>query len=300
MPKEENARIAAERFRAAIAGIDWRERELTVSVGASTISQAVQDAASLIARADTAMYRSKSRGGNCVSHVDDVEPAGELPASWRSALLPPRTLELRTANENAALETVKQNLQHSCDAMVACWSRLPGFGDEGTWDHSVRVAEMMEMLAQAAGMDDKKAVQAKHGALLHDIGKLVVPSAILNKPGPLSDEEWKIMQCHPAVASEMLASMGFTEGPTVEIPHYHHERWDGSGYPRGLKGKEIPLAARLFAVIDVYDALTSDRPYRKAWSKSDALRYLQDEVGTQFDPDAVEALARMFQGLSGE
>ena len=128
---------------------------------------------------------------------------------------------------------------------------------------------------------------ARWGAWLHDIGKMAVPDHILRKPGPLTDAEWIVMRQHTTIAQEMLEPIRFL-GPAIDIPYCHHERWDGSGYPRGLKGDEIPLTARLFAVIDVYDALRFDRPYRKAWSEEKTLDYLWEQAGTHFDPRAVE------------
>jgi HD-GYP domain-containing protein (c-di-GMP phosphodiesterase class II) len=121
---------------------------------------------------------------------------------------------------------------------------------------------------------------------LHDIGKLGIPDAILLKPGSLTPQEWKVMQQHPLYAYNILAPI-INLRQALDIPLYHHERWDGSGYPYGLKGEQIPLTARLFAVIDVYDALTSDRPYRSAWTRSQAIEYLQEQAGQLFDPQVV-------------
>jgi putative two-component system response regulator len=121
------------------------------------------------------------------------------------------------------------------------------------------------------------------GALLHDIGKMGVPDSILLKPGSLSDSEWEVMRKHPVYAYEMLSPITYLKR-ALEIPYCHHEKWDGSGYPRGLKGEEIPLFARVFSVVDVFDALTSDRPYRKAWIRDDVYRYVQEQSGKYFDP----------------
>lgn len=125
------------------------------------------------------------------------------------------------------------------------------------------------------------------GALLHDIGKMGIPDSILLKPGKLTDEEWEIMRKHPVYACEMLSSIDYLQ-PALDIPYCHHEKWDGSGYPRGLKGEQIPLSARIFAVVDVYDALTSDRPYREAWTNKKALKYINENAGKHFDPEVVE------------
>jgi HD-GYP domain-containing protein (c-di-GMP phosphodiesterase class II) len=126
------------------------------------------------------------------------------------------------------------------------------------------------------------------GSLLQDIGKMGVPDNIVLKPGPLTEEEWEIMRKHPQYAYDMLSSITFLK-QSLDIPYYHHEKWDGSGYPHGLKGDMIPSAARIFAVVDVYDALTSDRPYRPAWAKEKALDYIRSNAGKHFDPEVVEA-----------
>jgi HD-GYP domain-containing protein (c-di-GMP phosphodiesterase class II) len=142
-------------------------------------------------------------------------------------------------------------------------------------------------LARTLGLSEKDLVQVRWGGLLHDIGKMGVPDSILLKPGPLTDEEWVIMKRHPALAFEMLSPINYLQA-ALDIPYCHHEKWDGSGYPRGLKGEGIPLTARIFAVVDVWDALTSDRPYRKAWSKEKASQHIQDGSGKHFDPQVVK------------
>jgi HD-GYP domain-containing protein (c-di-GMP phosphodiesterase class II) len=137
------------------------------------------------------------------------------------------------------------------------------------------------------GISQQEQVQIRRGALLHDIGKLGVPDQILLKRGKLSEEEWAIMRQHPTYAFEMLSSINYLRH-ALDIPYCHHEKWDGSGYPRGMKGEQIPLAARIFAVVDVWDALTSDRPYRKAWSTESVLEYIKEQSGHHFDPDVVD------------
>jgi HD-GYP domain-containing protein (c-di-GMP phosphodiesterase class II) len=129
---------------------------------------------------------------------------------------------------------------------------------------------------------------------LHDIGKIGVPDEILQKPGPLTDEEWEIMKLHPTAAFQLLSPIQYLQ-PAMDIPYCHHERWDGSGYPRGLKGVVIPLAARIFAVVDVWDALSSDRPYRKAWPQEKILNYIKDESGKQFDPEVVALFLKIIE-----
>ena len=142
-------------------------------------------------------------------------------------------------------------------------------------------------LARAMGLPEQDLVHIRRGALLHDIGKLSIPDSILLKPGPLSEEERDILRIHPAIAFEILTPITYLR-PALDIPQYHHEKWDGSGYPRGLKGEEIPLVARLFAIVDVWDALSSDRPYRKKMPQKDVIEYLRKEAGRLFDPGIVE------------
>ena len=159
--------------------------------------------------------------------------------------------------------------------------------DMNTKKHSRRVADLTVWLAEKMGASEEEIENMYRGALLHDIGKISIPDSVLLKEGPLSEDEWKVMKTHPTTAYEVLSQVEYLR-PSLDIPYCHHERWDGSGYPRGLKGEEIPLAARIFAVVDVYDALTSDRPYRKAWSKEKTVEYLLENSGKLFDPAVIE------------
>lgn len=177
------------------------------------------------------------------------------------------------------------------DATIEGWSRALDMRDKETEGHTQRVTDMTERLARAMGLNDAELVHIRRGALLHDIGKMGVPDDILFKPGPLTDDEWNVMRLHPQYAYEMLAPIAYLR-PALEIPYCHHEHWDGSGYPRGLSGESIPLAARLFAVVDVWDALCSDRPYRKAWPKDKVKEYIRSLSGTQFDPQALSLFLR--------
>jgi HD-GYP domain-containing protein (c-di-GMP phosphodiesterase class II) len=148
------------------------------------------------------------------------------------------------------------------------------------------VTELTTRLAQRMGVLENELVHIYRGALLHDIGKMGVPDSIVLKPGPLTDEEWVIMRKHPQYAFDMLQPITYLQ-PAIELPYCHHEKWDGSGYPRGLKGNQIPLVARIFALVDVWDALTSDRPYRKAWSQEETVNYIREQSGKHFDPSLV-------------
>lgn len=172
------------------------------------------------------------------------------------------------------------------------WSRALDLRDQETEGHAERVAEMAVRLARALGVPASALVHIRQGALLHDIGKMAIPDSILLKPGPLTDEEWEIMRRHPGYAYELLSPIPYLR-PALEIPYCHHERWDGTGYPRGLRGEEIPLAARIFAVVDVWDALRSDRPYRPAWPEDRVREHLRAEAGRQFDPRVAEAFLGM-------
>ncbi|KAF2958100.1 hypothetical protein AS159_05995 [Thermotoga sp. Ku-13t] len=165
--------------------------------------------------------------------------------------------------------------------------------DEETEGHSKRIAALTVEIAKEF-MNEEELVHVYRGALLHDIGKLAVLDHILRKLGRLSDEEWKIMKMHPVYAYEMLSKIEYLK-PALNIPYCHHERYDGTGYPRGLKKEEIPLAARIFAVVDVYDALTHDRPYRKAWPEQQAIEYIKEDVNKQFDPKVVGVFLRIVE-----
>jgi HAMP domain-containing protein len=178
------------------------------------------------------------------------------------------------------------------DTTLEGWARALELRDLETEGHTQRVTELAIRLARAMGVPEAELVHVRRGALLHDIGKMGIPDSILLKPGKLTDEEWQVMRRHPAYVFEMLLPIRYLR-PALDIPYCHHEKWDGSGYPRGLKGEEIPLAARIFAVVDVWDALRSDRPYREAWSDEKALKYIREQAGKHFDPRVVEAFLQM-------
>jgi PAS domain S-box-containing protein len=197
-------------------------------------------------------------------------------------------------NSQLLQNLVKSNkeLVEAYDATITGWSKAMDLRDKETEGHTERVTEFTLRIAKALGLPEEKLVHVRRGALLHDIGKLGVPDHILNKPGPLTEDEWVIMKKHPVFAYEMLNAIDYLR-PALEIPYCHHENWDGSGYPRGLKGQKIPLEARIFALVDVYDALSSDRPYRAAWTREKTMEYIQEQSGKQFDPDIAEAFLRL-------
>jgi putative nucleotidyltransferase with HDIG domain len=178
-------------------------------------------------------------------------------------------------------------LSQAYNATIEGWSHALDLRDKETEGHTQRVTEMTLKLARLIGLSEADLVQVRWGALLHDIGKMGVPDGILLKPGPLTDEEWVLMKKHPTFAYEMLSPIHYLKA-ALDIPYCHHEKWDGTGYPGGLKGNQIPLAARIFAVVDVWDALVSDRPYRQAWSTEKVREYIQAGAGTHFDPQVVK------------
>ncbi len=192
------------------------------------------------------------------------------------------------------LRRSNQELLLAYDTTIEGWSRAMDLRDRETEGHTQRVTQLTLKLAQRMGITGEALTHLRRGALLHDIGKMGVPDAILHKPGPLTDEEWQVMRQHPVYAIDMLSSIEYLK-PALEIPGFHHEKWDGSGYPYGLKGEAIPMGARIFAIVDVYDALTSDRPYRKAWTREKTLEYIREQAGKHFDPRVVEAFLKMME-----
>jgi HD-GYP domain-containing protein (c-di-GMP phosphodiesterase class II) len=200
------------------------------------------------------------------------------------------------AVENATLfkELQRTNFELTLayNTTIEGWSRALDLRDRDTEGHTQRVTEMALRLARRLGVSESELINIRRGAILHDIGKMAIPDSILLKAAPLTSEEWNIIRQHPRYAHELLSPISFVR-PALDIPMYHHEKWDGSGYPEGLKGTQIPLYARLFAVVDVYDALTSDRPYRPAWTKEQAIAYIREESGRHFDPVIVRQFLMM-------
>jgi putative two-component system response regulator len=189
--------------------------------------------------------------------------------------------------ERAKLREANSQLLNAYEATIEGLSHALDLRDRETEGHSRRVTELTVKLAQALNMSDEEITHIRRGALLHDMGKIGIPDSILHKSDSLTEEEWGIMRKHPQFAYDMLSPIEYLR-PALEIPYSHHEKWDGSGYPRGLKGEEIPMSARLFAIADVWDALTSDRPYRSAWTEAEALTYIREQSGKHFDPQVVD------------
>jgi HD-GYP domain-containing protein (c-di-GMP phosphodiesterase class II) len=193
-----------------------------------------------------------------------------------------------------SLERSNLDLRLAYDATIEGWSRAMDLRDKETEGHTQRVTAMTLELARVMGLNPRNVIHMRRGALLHDMGKLGIPDNILLKSAKLTDEEWEIMRQHPQFAFDMLSDIYYLK-PSLDIPYSHHEKWDGTGYPRGLKEEEIPLPARIFAVADVWDALTSDRPYRQAWTDEQAIKYITEQSGKHFDPQVVRAFIEMME-----
>ena len=192
------------------------------------------------------------------------------------------------------LAKANEDLQAAWEESLLGWAMAMDAREPDMAEHSQRVALITVQLAQAMGVDDKDLPTIYRGALLHDIGKIGVPDAVLQFPGPLNDEQWALMRQHPDIAMHILEPIAFLKDAR-DIPYCHHERWDGTGYPRGLRGTEIPLWARIFAIVDVFDALSSKRVYRQAMSLIEVLDHIKAGSGSHFDPAVVQAFCRLIE-----
>jgi putative nucleotidyltransferase with HDIG domain len=226
-----------------------------------------------------------------VLYVDNRAHAGifkENDLELISAFADQAAVAIHSARLFEELQESHRELERAYQATLEGWVRALDLRDKETEGHTQRVTILTHRLARSMGVSDAELVHITRGALLHDIGKMAIPDGILLKPGQLTEEERKLIQKHPVYAYEMLSPIDFLV-PALDIPYCHHERWDGSGYPRGLKGEEIPFAARIFPVIDVWDALTSDRPYRKAMPHDEVRQIVRADSGKHFDPSVVKA-----------
>ncbi|MGD0003406.1 MAG: HD domain-containing phosphohydrolase [Anaerolineaceae bacterium] len=286
----EQARLKVEESQ---AGRGVRERSLIFIPNLAEVEGAFQNPARL-AGEGFVMYHAlplSAKGEvNGVMEVFHRTPFTHT-AEWLS-LFETIAGQAGIAIDNAALfDGLQQSnleLYMAYDATIEGWSHALDLRDKETEGHTQRVTEMTEKLAAAMGVSREDLVHIRRGSLLHDIGKMGVPDHILLKPGRLTPEEWESMRRHPKLAYEMLSPIIYLQ-QALDIPYCHHEKWDGTGYPRKLAGERIPLAARIFSVVDVWDAVTSDRPYRPAWSKELAVQYIRTEAGTYFDPRVVDA-----------
>jgi putative nucleotidyltransferase with HDIG domain len=190
------------------------------------------------------------------------------------------------------LQNTHSELEQAYDTTLEGWAKVLELRDPTTEGHTQRVVSLSIQLAKQMGINDQDLINIRRGAVLHDIGKMAIPDDVLCKPGSLTDEEVKIMRMHPMLAVEMLSKIRFLED-ALAIPRYHHERWDGKGYPDGLTGEDIPLAARIFAVVDVWDALINERPSREALTEEEAIAHIKNGAGSHFDPDVVQNFLKM-------
>lgn len=197
------------------------------------------------------------------------------------------------------LQKARTDLVSAYDSTIEGWAKTLEARDHETLGHSHRVVNLTIKLARAMGIPEEYIIHVRRGTFLHDIGKLMIPDNILKKPGPLTEDEWIIIKKHPKAAYEFLKDIEFLE-KAINIPYCHHERWDGGGYPRGLRGTDIPLEARIFTVVDTYDAIRSDRPYKQARSPEEAFQELKKGRGTQYDPDVVDTFIKIMREDSVE
>lgn len=287
---KQGALAAAERIRKTIEAADWLHRPMTASLGVATLLENGETPAELIQAADEALYRSKQSGRNRVTHFSDLGLPGEniIPRLLNTPLtdLMNEMVSIQADVLSDASQQIREILIQAYDTTVKSWSRLMDLKDKETQGHSERVTEMTVRLAERMGLTSEEILYARWGALMHDVGKIGIPDSILLKSEPLTEEEWNVIRTHTTMAYELLSPVTFLR-PALEIPYCHHEKWDGTGYPQGLQGDAIPMAARLFAIADVYDALTNERPDRVAWSQEAAIAYIRSQQGTHFDPDAV-------------
>jgi HD-GYP domain-containing protein (c-di-GMP phosphodiesterase class II) len=274
---------ASDSTKSLIVGVATLTVILTVAAGAMVASRLTRPLQQLVQAASEIsegnLQVNVATGGN-----DELSILANV-FNQMSVSLDQSTTELRNAN---------QSTQEAYELTIEGWARALELRDKHTEGHTRRVTDLTMQLAERAGYPSEKMSDLRIGAILHDIGKVGVPDSILNKPGPLNDEEWLIMRRHPEFAMQMLTGIEYLKG-ALAIPHSHHERWDGEGYPLGLQGEEIPIAARIFAVVDVWDALTSDRPYRSAMSALRALAMINEGSGTHFEPRFVHAFNELIR-----
>jgi putative nucleotidyltransferase with HDIG domain len=293
----EDIQRAYVRFGTSLAGRAASERK-TVFVSADLAAQTDADTSVIYRKEGFVAYagvpliaKGQIKGVLEVYHRSVHRPETE----WLN-LLETLAGQAAIAIDNAQLfDHLQQSnieLALAYDATIAGWSRAMDLRDRETEGHTQRVTELTLKLARAMKIPEPELAHMRRGALLHDIGKMGVPDNILLKEDRLTGEEWEKMRQHPVWAYEMLSSIRYLQ-PALDIPYCHHEKWDGTGYPRGLKGEEIPIAARIFTVADVWDAITSDRPYRKGWSVEESLKHIEEQSGKYFDPKVAQEFFRL-------
>jgi PAS domain S-box-containing protein len=266
---------ALERRTVSIPTLDGQQVGSLFSAGLSRENFASYYAVPLIAKGQV-------KGVLEIYHRSILKPAEDW-FEFLATLAGQTAIAIDSASLFNDLQRSNIELSMAYDAAIESWARALELCGRENHEHTQRVAQWTVQLASALDVDEKDLNDLRRGALLHDIGKLMIPECILNKPGPLDELEWEVTRRHPHQAYELLSPITHL-APALDIPRYHHERWDGSGYPDGLRGEQIPISARIFAVLDVHDALLSARPYRPAWTKKAARAYIQEQSGTLFDP----------------
>ena len=240
--------------------------------------------------------KSKIKGVLEIFHRTPLEPNPEW-IGFLETLATETAIAVDNAEMYNDLQYSNLELTQAYATTLEGWSRALELRDRETEGHTQRVTEVTIDLARRLGVDGNEIVHMRRGVLLHDIGKMGIPDSILLKPGPLTPEEWEIMRQHPVYAFKLLSTIHFLR-LALDIPHYHHEKWDGTGYPLGLNGEEIPLAARIFAVVDVWDALRSERPYRPVRKDDAVTLYILEQSRQHFDPKVVEAFLNLINEMS--
>lgn len=261
-------------------GIDW--------IGESNQSQFLNNEKLQIIKYFNLKVLQYNRG--LVVILKNVSEEGDLEQTVYRRL---NELDLLSNQLVEDLKYSNKELNIAYKSTIEGWAKALELRDVETKGHSVRVAEYTIHLAKEVGVQEEEFDNYYFGALMHDIGKMGIPDRILLKPSPLDADEWAIMRMHPIYANRLLSSIKHPKF-SLDIPTYHHEKWDGTGYPFGLNGTEIPLSARVFTVIDVFDGLTSDRPYRKAWPVDTTINHIKGKSGISFDPFVVEKFLEIF------
>jgi diguanylate cyclase (GGDEF)-like protein/putative nucleotidyltransferase with HDIG domain len=281
---ETEAFAVAERLRQRIESLviqtEFYNINVTVSIGVCHIRAGATGMESLFSRADKALYEAKTAGRNRVVLWKNFSPYSH--PGFRPVIL-----------NDAGMANNDQD-SSVFDATIESWARALEMRDKETEGHAQRVTTLSVRMAKELGLSAGDCENIRRGALLHDIGKIAIPDSILFKQGKLDPMEWDVMKKHPVYAFNFISPVKILE-KVMDIPYCHHEHWDGTGYPRGLAGEAIPLAARIFTLVDVWDALTTDRCYRPAWSKDDALQYFLDQSGLLFDPSLVPVFLGIIQ-----
>lgn len=279
----ESARVIAERLRETvekrIVKVNEFEISVTISIGMCHIADANGSLDILLSQADQAMYWAKASGRNKVSQwTNEISHSAAMDVIQHGLKI--KSVQKKNGKKYDQLSKIY-------DETIEGWSKAIEMRDKEMEGHSQRVVDLTLELAKKCGVKEYELDDIRRGAMLHDIGKIAIPDPILFKPGKLTDEEWLVMRKHPVYAFEFLTPITFLQ-KSIDIPYCHHEHWDGTGYPRGLKEEEIPLGARIFTIIDVWDALCADRCYRPAWSQADAKAYIIAQSGKMFDPKIID------------